>query len=109
MGLTESQKLRKSEQDSKRYYENKLIKEKQKAIALEKKIQKEQDRKNAIKHERIYRFKHMNLKRPKYGPEIEAPRINQCDDIILNDIINSDDEIEPIPYEQPSRLKYNFV
>jgi hypothetical protein len=107
MPLTEAQKLRKAEQDSKRYYENKLIKETQKALDKELKIQKEQERKDAIKKERIYRFKHMDLKRPKYGPNIKPNDSN----IILNDLIHddSDSEIDPVPYEQPSRLKYKFV
>ena len=110
MPLTEAQKLRKAEQDRKRYYENKLIKETQKALDKELKIQKEQERKDAIKKERIYRFKHMDLKRPKHGPNIKP---NDSDIILLNEIINSsesesEDEVTPDPIMATS-MKYNFV
>lgn len=108
MVLSESQKLRKAEQDSKRYYENKLIKEKQKALDKETKIQKEQERKDAIKKERIYRFKHMDLKRPKYGPVLKP----NDSDILLNDLIHDesdDSENEIVPVVKPSALKFTFV
>jgi len=104
--LSDAQRLKKSEQNSKRYYELKEIKLKNKAIALEKKKQMELERKQKIKENRIYNFHHMALKRPKYVPQIN-------DDILLNDLIHhdseSDDEKEPVPYEQPSRLKFTFV
>lgn len=110
MPLSEAQKLRKAEQDRKRYYENKLIKETQKALDKELKIQKEQERKDAIKKERIYRFKHMDLKRPKYGPNIKPNDTNiLLNDLIINSDSDSENEIDPVSYEQPSRLKYTFV
>jgi hypothetical protein len=103
--LNEKQKAVKAMQDQKRYYEKKEEKIKMKALALEKKQNLELERKQKIKENKIYNFHHMR----KYKPQIEAPKIN--DDIILNEIINSDsdDEKEPVPYEQPSRLKFTFV
>jgi len=103
--LNDQQKAKKAEQNSKRYYELKEIKLKNKAIALEKKKQMELERKQKIKENRIYNFVHMR----KYRDRLEAPKIN--DFILLNDLIHdeSDDEIEPVPYEQPSRLKFTFV
>lgn len=40
---------------------------------------------------------------------LEKPKIKS--DILLNEIINSDSDsdIEPVPYKQPSALKYTFV
>lgn len=109
MVLTEKQRVKKAEQDSIRYYKNKELKIKMKALNKETKIQKEQDRKDAIKRDRIYRFKHMDLKRPKYGPQVKP----NDSDILMNDFIISsesetDDEIEPVPIIA-TQMKYNFV
>lgn len=110
--LSEKQKAVKAQQDQKRYYEKKEEKIKMKALALEKKNALELARKELIKKNKIYNFRHMNLKRPKYGPEIKPISSN----ILLNDLIinsseseSSDSEIDPVPYEQPSALKYKFV
>ena len=108
--LSEKQKAVKAQQDQKRYYEKKEEKIKMKALALEKKNALEVARKQKIKENKIYNFHHMK----KYKPKSESESIVNDSDIILNDlIINSDsdseNEIDPVPYEQPSALKYKFV
>jgi len=102
--LNDQQKAKKAEQNSKRYYELKEIKLKNKAIALERKNQKELARKELIKKNRIYNFVHMR----KYRDRLEAPKIN--DFILLNDLIHhdsdSDEDEEPIILKQ---MKFKFV
>lgn len=104
--LSEAQKAKKAEQNSKRYYELKEIKLKNKELALEKKNALEVARKQKIKENKIYNFHHMK----KYKPKSEESIVNDRD-IILNDLIHddSDSEIDPVPYKQPSALKYKFV
>ena len=109
--LNDQQKAKKAEQNSKRYYEKKEEKIKMKALALEKKNALEVARKQKIKENKIYNFHHMK----KYKPKSEESIVNPCDSILLNNLIpdesesESDSEIDPVPYEQPSALKFKFV
>ena len=102
--LNDQQKAKKAEQNSKRYYELKEIKLKNKELALAKKIQNEIDRKQKIKENKIYNFHHMK----KYKPKDEVTKMNN--DILLNDLIHDDseDELTPDPIMARS-MKYNFV
>lgn len=104
--LSEAQKAKKAEQNSKRYYELKEIKLKNKELALAKKIQNEIDRKQKIKENKIYNFHHMK----KYKPKTEVTKMNNDSDIILNDLIHddsdSDSDIEPVPI---MAMKYKFI
>ena len=92
--LNDQQKAKKAEQNSKRYYELKEIKLKNKAIALEKKNNLELARKQNIKANRIYNFKHMR----KYKPQSEVT------DILLNDLIHHDSDSDT-----DTQMKFKFV
>ena len=96
--LNDQQKAKKAEQNSKRYYELKEIKLKNKELALEKKNAVELARKQKIKENKIYNFHHMR----KYKPKDEVTKMNNDSDIILNDLIHDD----PVPI---MAMKYNFI
>jgi hypothetical protein len=70
-------------------------------------LNEEQKERKALTDKILYAKKKKAKKLAKIN--LEKPKIKS--DILLNDIINSDSdaEIDPIPYEQPSRLKYTFV
>ena len=70
-------------------------------------LNEEQKERKALTDKILYAKKKKAKKLSKIN--LEKPKIKS--DILLNDIINSDsdDEKVPVPYEQPSRLKYKFV